>query len=182
MKTIPFRRKLKHFAKNAQRENALGKTDSVAKKEFQNFFINLGVYVHGRVTPSILLGLPLDKCKRFYKLCKRLGKAAKKTDSIIDGHTLLNMVQWGFIFDRNSGSPDKIHDPRKIPFLKFFRVDVVQSHSVYVLDTSGENVLKNRKDFDGRVYFTGWEMQTQKNTSLNVVELTKTILDVPALP
>lgn len=181
MKTIPFRRKLKHFAKNAQRDNALGRTDSDAKKEFRNFFINLGVYVHNRVTPSVLLRLPLDKCKRFYKLCKRLGKAAKKKNSIIDGHTLLNMVEWGFIFDSNSGSSDKIHDPRKIPFLKFFKVDVVQSHSVYVLDTSEENVLKNRKSFDGRVYFKGWEIQTQKNTSLNVKELTKSILDVPEL-
>lgn len=166
MKNIPFRRKLKHIIKNNQRNKALKIT--VSEDALKDYFLEMNVYI-GNLNAATFLNTSTQKTARFYKLCRRLGNAAKKQNKIIDGRLLWNIVSWGYFL---SDSNQRISDPRQIPFLKFFKVDVIQKHSVFVLDNDEQSVLKNRMDFNGAVYFKRWDKQTQKTTSCEVHDLT----------
>jgi len=171
MKNIPFRRKLKHIVKNKQRNNALKIPET--GDDLKDYFLEMNVFMSNS-DASYLLKTSHKKTARFYKLCKRLGNAAKKQEKIIDGRLLWNIVEWGYFLNE---SGKRVSDPREMPFFKFFRVDVVQTHSVFVLDNDVESVLEHRKDFNGSIYFKRWDKQTQKVNSFQVHDLTLEVVN-----
>jgi hypothetical protein len=170
MKTVPFRRKLKHFIKNEQRCKALGieNPDSL-----QDLFLNMGVF-YKNVCARTLLNAGKKKSDRFYRLCKRMGAVARKKGMFVDGLSLWQIVNWGFMYN-STDITIRISDPREMKFMKLFKVDVVREHSVYVLGESEQDVLKKRKSFDGNVYFSGWDKKTPVVTNFQVHDVTETL-------
>ena len=170
MKNVPFRRKLKHFIKNAQRCSALNIENP---DKLEDLFLNMGVY-YKNVCAHTLLNSGKKKSDRFYRLCKRMGSAARKKGMFVDGMSLWQIVDWGFMYDSVDSSV-KITDPREMKFMKFFKIDVVRTHSVFVLGESEQDVMKKKKDFGGNVYFHAWDKQTPVAVNFKVKDITETL-------
>lgn len=105
IQNTPFLRKLKFLKKNLQRTGDLS--------EIINYFKDMGVlpYIHNNAdaywTLNRILKLTQPKSKRFKRLCKRIGKCAKRKNQFVLLETLLFCVQ----------NNNKYQDPREIVFI-----------------------------------------------------------------
>ena len=140
MKSIPFKRKLKHLRKKFQRENL---NSYNARKELNLFIADYGAYFDYISDLDAILRLKDRDSRRFKKLIIRLGKAAKKKNSIVRVFDVLNFIRQGYV--RNPDDfKNYITDPRNIPFYKAFKVKKLYVHEKVVLAVSEEKAANVR--------------------------------------
>jgi hypothetical protein len=142
MKAVPFKRKLKHLKKKFQRENV----DSYnTRKELNLFVADYGAYFDYISDLEVIIRLKDGDSRRFKKLLIRLGKAAKKKNSIVRVFDILNFIRQGYV--RNPDDfKNHITDPRNIPFYKAFKVKKHFVHEKVVLAVSEEKAANTRFD------------------------------------
>lgn len=112
---ICFKRKIKHLVKDIQRDKVSG------KQKAQEFFAEKGVYLSNISLLFNILRLDQNRVNRFLRLCKSIGKAAKKRDCFV---TTAHLIQ--SVYREND-------DARKIPFYKLFVVSEKQIHEKLLL-------------------------------------------------
>lgn len=136
---ISFKRLIKHFYKQIQRNHA---KNQISKKGFdyffgehnfekiKNYFLNKGVRLHSIHINELRL-MKGEKFKRTAKLIKRLGKAALKKNSIVFYTDIRACV------NKNS-------DAREIPFYKFYKIVEKSTTEYTVLAISEQHFQKGQ--------------------------------------
>lgn len=118
MKEVPFKRKLKHLKKKCQRENL----DSLGiKNELNQFFAQYGAYCDYSSDLNDILRFKDADSRRFKKLVIRLGKVAKKQNSVVRVYDLISLIKYGYAYDPSS-LRNHFTDARQIPFYKCFKI------------------------------------------------------------
>jgi len=138
MKAVPFKRKLKHLKKKFQREN---KNSYETRKELNLFMADYGAYCDYSSDLEVILRFKDADSRRFKKLLIRLGKAAKKKNSIVRVYDLISLIKYGYVYDPSS-LRNRYSDARQIPFYKLFKIikqSVCEKVTLGISKESAEN-------------------------------------------
>jgi hypothetical protein len=126
MKDISFKRKLKHLKKDFQRRNILF-LDRI--NEIKKFFFQYGAYCANENNLERILKFENNDSRRFKKLLIRLGKAAKKKNSLVRVIDIINIISdesCCYVFENYECV--KISDPREIIFYKYYKIKKTHLH------------------------------------------------------
>lgn len=147
MKDISNRRRYKLFLKDIQRNRNEG------FKKIKLFFAEKGVLLDYYNIHDIFNKLSVEQFKRFMKICRRVGNAAKKRDAYIKALDVYYLVK------RNETS-----DAREIPFFKIEKVSQkIMNHSYMSYREDGTEYLKGLDS-----YRIGFEQETLSEVSNDV--------------
>lgn len=136
---ISFKRLIKHFYKQIQRNHA---KNQISKNGFdyffgehnfqsiRDYFLSKGVSLYSHDVNELRL-MKGDKFKRMSKLIKRLGKAALKKNSVV----FYNDIRY-CVYQNN--------DARKIPFYKHFKIVEKATTEYTVLAISEQHIEKGK--------------------------------------
>ena len=140
MKDIPFKRKLKHLKKEFQRKNTpfLEKAD-----EIQKFFFQYGAYCTYTSDLETILKFGDAHSRRFKKLLIRLGKAAKKKNSLVRVDDIIKTIKDNkpCYYCYETYKWIEISDPREIPFYKYYKVNATVEYEREILAVSEKFAL-----------------------------------------
>jgi hypothetical protein len=134
MKDIPFKRKLKHLKKDFQRRNILF-LDRI--NEIKKFFFQYGAYCANENNLERILKFENNDSRRFKKLLIRLGKAAKKKNSLVRVIDIINIISdesCCYVFENYECV--KISDPREIVFYKYYKINATVEYEREILEVS----------------------------------------------
>lgn len=140
MKDIPFKRKLKHLRKEFQRKNTpfIEKADEIKK-----FFFQYGAYCSYTSDLEIILKFGDAHSRRFKKLLIRLGKAAKKKNSLVRVDDIIATTKDNkpCYYCHETYKWIEISDPREIPFYKYYKVNATVEYEKEILAVSEKFAL-----------------------------------------
>lgn len=142
-KQISFKRQIKHFWKQIQRNHAKNQIDRngfdyfFSTENFQSigdYFLSKGVSLYSHDVNELRL-MKGEKFKRTSKLIKRLGKAALKKNSLVFYNDIRTCV-------------NKNGDAREIPFYKHFKI-VEKATTEYTVLAISEQHIEQKKYYIG---------------------------------
>jgi hypothetical protein len=134
MKDIPFKRKLKLLKKDFQRKN-ISFLDKIY--EIKKFFFQYGAYCANENDLERILKFKDNDSRRFKKLLIRLGKAAKKKNSLVRVNDIINSISdepCCYCFVNNEWVV--ISDPREIVFCKYYKINATVKYESEILAVS----------------------------------------------
>jgi hypothetical protein len=140
MKDIPFKRKLKHLKKEFQRKNTsyFEKADEIKK-----FFFQYGAYCSYTSELEIILKFGDAYSRRFKKLLIRLGKAAKKKNSLVRVNDIITTIKGNkpCYYCYETYKWIEISDPREILFYKYYKVSATVEYEKEIFTSSEKFAL-----------------------------------------
>jgi hypothetical protein len=140
MKDIPFKRKLKHLKKDFQRKNTpfLERFDEIKK-----FFFQYGSYCTSESELELILKFKDADSRRFKKLLIRLGKAAKKKNSLVRVHDIITTITSNkpCYYCYETYKWIEISDPREILFYKYYKINATVEYEKEILANSEKFAL-----------------------------------------